>query len=262
MNGENAILITAQNSLQLLKLFSYQTPELGVCEISHRTRLSKSTVSRMVSTYVEESILEKNAKNGKYRLSPVMLELGLIAGEVDPVIQHSRNEIDNLSRVSGCDASLYIREGTEAVCLYTSCSGKEGNGGQRTELPFTVSGWVILSFLEEGTDVEEAAGFEDGASYGEFSVDFVRRHWPAYASTSDGAELGGRLKRIEQEGYASGMEPCNPSRFSLSCPIFDSQGTVVCAISITTEVEKKNLCQSFLLVAGKTAQRISKGLPI
>lgn len=139
MNGENAILITAQNSLQLLKLFSYQTPELGVCEISHRTRLSKSTVSRMVSTYVEESILEKNAKNGKYRLSPVMLELGLIAGEVDPVIQHSRNEIDNLSRVSGCDASLYIREGTEAVCLYTSCSGKEGNGGQRTELPFTVS---------------------------------------------------------------------------------------------------------------------------
>jgi DNA-binding IclR family transcriptional regulator len=79
LDSESAILITAQNSLQILKLFSEETPELGVCEISHRAGFSKSIVSRMVSTFAEESILEKNSQTGKFRLNPVLFELGLIA---------------------------------------------------------------------------------------------------------------------------------------------------------------------------------------
>lgn len=160
MDGENPVLVTAQNSLRLLKLFNFRTPELGVCEISHLTGFSKSTVSRMVTTFMEESILEKNMQNGKYRLSPVMLETGLVAEETDPVIQSSRTLLDRLHLETGCDASLYVREGKEAVCLYVSGNGDEVRSGQRVDLPLCVSGRAMFTYLEDEGQEGFASGIE------------------------------------------------------------------------------------------------------
>ncbi|MCL6575445.1 MULTISPECIES: helix-turn-helix domain-containing protein [Kyrpidia] len=81
MQTSKSTLVTVGNALRLLKLFSHETAEIGVNEMSRALMLAKSTVSRMVSTLVQESILERNPENGKYRLNPLLLEIGLIAQE-------------------------------------------------------------------------------------------------------------------------------------------------------------------------------------
>ena len=195
----------------------------------------------MVTTFVKESILERDTESGKYRLSPVMLELGLIAETADPMIQISRAEIDNLHLATGCRASLYIREETEAVCLYAA--GDEiVSSGQRVDIPFLVSGWTMLAYLDEDAGL------------------FLKIYWPELFASSKGRELMKRIKQIEREGVAFGIEPFVQDEFSIACPIFDLQGKALGTVTLTTGISNSHVCQSFISILSKTAQQISREL--
>ena len=60
----------------ILKELGRGSPRLGVTEIAERLGLAKATVYGLVHTLEAEELVERDAETGKYRLGPVMLQLG------------------------------------------------------------------------------------------------------------------------------------------------------------------------------------------
>jgi len=236
------VLVTAQHSLQMLKLFTIETLELGICDVSRKMGLSKSTISRIVSTFVEESILEKNRKTGRYRLSPVLLELGLIAEETSPLIQHARGAIDELSKRIQREVSLCLRDNQESICVYLSQNGKESISGQRTFLPVTLSGLVTLVFSHDNPSA------------------FLRTKCPARLDSSLLAKLLWHVGAIDSEGYAQGEEPLEMERFTVACPIFHTRGYAIGAVSMSSNGSPGQAEVTGIEMLGRLAQHLSAEL--
>src|SRR5665811_2278526 len=65
--GVTPNLSTVRNALRILDTFSEREPILGVMELSRRLKISKSAVSRLVTTLCSQGILTL-APSGHYRL--------------------------------------------------------------------------------------------------------------------------------------------------------------------------------------------------
>lgn len=74
-SGRDGILGSVTNAARVLKEFAYGGRERGVTELSHRLGLGKSTVHRVLTTFVAEGVLERNAATGGYRLTSTLRDL-------------------------------------------------------------------------------------------------------------------------------------------------------------------------------------------
>ncbi|WAH38056.1 IclR family transcriptional regulator [Alicyclobacillus dauci] len=239
VDNQSAVLVTAQHSLQILKLFTNETPELGICDLSRKMGLAKSTVSRIVSTFVEEAILEKNRETGKYRLSPMILELGLAAQESSPFVKRARDEIDALSKRFNCEAFLAVRDGMESVIVYRAEDSQETLSGECTFLPTTLAGLVTLVFSE---DEPEA---------------FVSENWPVWLDPGLLPRMQKIIEGITDNGFACGEEPLRRGKFTLACPVFNTTGTAFAAIAVTSDLGFDHASEEVAVCLGRIAQRLS-----
>ena len=62
------------NAIAVLRSFTADDPLLGVTEIANRVGLHKSTVSRILATFEQENLVERDADTRRFRLG-----LGLIS---------------------------------------------------------------------------------------------------------------------------------------------------------------------------------------
>lgn len=60
---------SVKTSLEILDCFTIETPAIGVTEISRKLRVSKSTVSRILSTLEQRGLVAKISANQKHRLA-------------------------------------------------------------------------------------------------------------------------------------------------------------------------------------------------
>ena len=63
-------LSSVGNAARLLKAFLSREKEIGVSELARRLDLGKSTVHRLLTTLVQEGLVERNSDTGAYRLGP------------------------------------------------------------------------------------------------------------------------------------------------------------------------------------------------
>lgn len=239
MDAEKSCLVTAKNSLHMLTLFSENAPEQGISDLSRRLGLAKSTVSRMVNTFVHEAILERSTMTRKYRLSPLLLELGLIAEESDPVVTCARGPINQLSQTTGAQASLHLRDEDATLCVYAT-KGEGFKAGQRMDLHKSLCGLTILAFSEDCPDL-----------------------WMKHSLTKKSSKLSllrllDMLQDIEQAGYAHGAEVAAQGYRSVACPVFSAFGKAVGVVVLTAYTPHVDDLSSFVSCVGKTAQQIAK----
>ncbi|PLR82261.1 hypothetical protein CVD25_14935 [Bacillus canaveralius] len=71
-------LSSVNNALRLLKSFSKDEPEKKVTDLAASLGLSKSTVSRLLSTLARQGFVLKDADTRKYRLGLSILQLNSI----------------------------------------------------------------------------------------------------------------------------------------------------------------------------------------
>ncbi|MCL6633891.1 MAG: helix-turn-helix domain-containing protein [Alicyclobacillus herbarius] len=235
-------LVTVTNALQLLKQFHSGDAELGVLELSRRMGISKSAVSRMVTTFVEEAILERNPRTGKYHLSPLLLELGLIAEEHDPLLAEIRPLIEHLAAETGFHTSFHLRDDHELICI-AACGTNGPAPGERAALWETLCGLTILAFSE----------------------DHPQRWLEQHADTATTprlprgpAQLAEVLAEIDQTGYAIGPELTGASRWCVVCPVFNDTGRAVAALALTGLPIDQQALRAAVLVVGKTAQQLAQ----
>jgi IclR family acetate operon transcriptional repressor len=72
--GDSKSASVLVNAIAVLRSFTADEPLLGVTEIANRIGLHKSTVSRILATFEQEHLVERDAETRRFRLG-----LGLIA---------------------------------------------------------------------------------------------------------------------------------------------------------------------------------------
>ena len=73
-NGDTKGTSVIVNAIAVLRTFTGDEPLLGVTEIANRVGLHKSTVSRILATFEQEHLVERDPETRRFRLG-----LGLIA---------------------------------------------------------------------------------------------------------------------------------------------------------------------------------------
>jgi len=242
-------LSSVGNAARLLKAFLSREREIGVSELSRRLGLGKSTVHRLLTTLVQEGLVEKTDSGG-YRLGLTMFELGQVVqshmdlhGAVGPVLAALREETHEGCQVGVLDGHevVYIDrlESSQTLRLFNET-------GRRVPVHTTSSGKVLLAHLADD-DLDRV-------------LDVAPLNQMTPKSITDPAALRTELSRIRARGWSEAVEEREIGVASIAAPVRDASGRVVAAISIGAPAARMGAQQrrrlaEVVVEAGEAASR-------
>jgi IclR family KDG regulon transcriptional repressor len=213
-------LSTVENALRILDAFSKQEPILGVMELSRRLKLSKSAVSRLVTTLCSRGILTV-APSGHYRLGTRLYDIGLLAVQSHQLFDAAAEASVALRAATGMSVHLAILDGIDVVQVHRLISDDMARmpGELRTRLPAhaTSAGQVLLAFAKpELVERAVSAGLQRFTG----------------ATITDAAKLRRLLDTVRAHGNAFSKDEYMQGAAAISAPILDKTGLAVAALSI------------------------------
>lgn len=210
-----------QRAISILHVFSEHEPAIGVGEIARRLDLHKSTVSRILSTLLDEGMVWVNPETGKYSLGMSLVELaGVALGQID-VRGAAMPHMEALRATVGETVSVAVLRGQEAVTVAHLPAAQSVRHvvwiGRRIALRGTASGKVFLAvFRDLGQDWAQLADFE--------SLGPEAAAWAEVMSVE--------LDQVQRQGYATEIDEFEVGTSAVAAPIMDATGAVVAAISV------------------------------
>lgn len=225
-------------------------PLLSVEEIAAITKWPKSSVYRFVRILRDRGLLSLDPQSKKYRLGPVLYQLGRGGGP--DLGELAQPALERLTKESGESSFLSVRSGWET--RYAACvEGPErirftAPLGKAVPLYAGASARVILAFMEE----------EEQKMYLR-SVDLKRL---CTATIQDRKKLEQSLLLIRRRGYALSQEEVYRGAWGLAAPILDEQGVAIASLAITGvkfRLPQKRLPR-FISMIREAAREISERL--
>ena len=214
-------LSSVSKALRILKSFNVHHPIWRVGELSEELGFSKSTVSRLIQTLVEEDFLMEDDEGPGYRLGSALLYLGgnyindsELYNEVSPVL-------NKLVLETGESAHIAVKNKKKVLYLNKQIgpyySDIQTLTGSINPVHATSSGKALLAYSPE--DVVEEIIADGLEAYTEHTI-------------TNPIQLRSELEKIRKLGYANSLEELAIGNFSISAPVFNYEGEIVCAISI------------------------------
>ena len=155
INEENdrRFATTLARGLAVLRAFRPSADGLGNAEISDRTGIPKSTVSRLTFTLQSLGYLNHARRHDRYRPGPALLALGNVASSSISFVDLSGNIMQPLADDTGTLALLAVRDGTRLLIAKTwrprGVSSLWLEVGHRLPLNGSSSGHAFLAALPE-----------------------------------------------------------------------------------------------------------------
>lgn len=116
-NGDSKGASVIVNAIAVLRTFTAEEPRLGVTEIANRVGLHKSTVSRILATFEQEHLVERDAETRRFRLG---LGLIAVAGPLLAELEERRVAypvLRELTEQTGETSALMVWNGLESMCV-------------------------------------------------------------------------------------------------------------------------------------------------
>lgn len=214
-------LSSVTSALRLVKAFSEERPSLGITALAKQLGLAKSTVHRLATTLVAEGFLEQDPKDGQYRLGLLLFTLGTGVRRSLNVSVQAKAVLDRLKEKTSENIHLSVLADLDIVYLFTLESthaiGIRNSLGMRRPAHCTAEGRVILAhsaspilqrITQAGLKRQTAKTVTD------------TRAWLA------------RLESIRVAGHALDEGECDDELRTIAAPVFDSQGSVIAAVSL------------------------------
>lgn len=239
--------------LQILRSFTRERQELTVIELARLVDVPRSTAFRLVYTLQAEGFLLHVGDTRRYQLGSRVLELGysFLAGKdlidiANPVLRRLRDETQTSSH-------LAIREGRDVVYIArvqgnTSLVSAK-NVGSRLPAHATAPGRVLLAALPLAAVVE----LYDGHKFETFTPETP-------------GSMGQLITLIEADRKDSSIMSWGfyePDVASIAAPIFNSEGQVEAAISVSCPIsiyDKEIFSTKIRRIVEESAADISRGL--
>lgn len=208
-----------QNGIRVLGTFSREEPVLGVTEISRRVGLHKSTVSRILATLEENTLVERHPTNGRFRLGVGVIELASpMLANLD-VRRIARPFLEDLTHATGETSGLVVWNQEAAVVVEQVASQRKVK--HTIPLGTQFRGHANASvkvFLAEAPPQELQQKIEGGLKrYTEHTV-------------VDPKEYSNSLRRARELGYAINDGEMSLEEFGISAPVRDHRDRAVAAV--------------------------------
>lgn len=252
MTDRNELLMSVKNALKILNSFSEDEPVKKITDLARELGVSKSAVSRLMSTMATEGFVVKEKDSQKYRLGLSVLNLaGIVTSSMDihkeafPVLEHLSKSLDETCH-------LVILEGTEAVYLLKFESSHpfrvSTHPGKRNPPYCISSGKVLLAYQEDEEIVDQV----------------IAKGLTRYArnTITDPDQLRKELKKVRKDGYCISSEEFIDGVNTIGAPIRDYTGKVIAAITVVGPAQRINQysMQKYLKSIMDAAKEISQAL--
>lgn len=193
----------------------------GVSEIAARTKLPKSTVSRLLGTLVEVGAVEQSELFGVYGLGELILDLSAAASPGDNLVAIARPHLDELAAKTDEAAGLSILDGTDVYYLDQVESDHQVQvrdwTGESIDAHVVPSGLVLMAYASDPVREQLLAG--------------PLRAW-THRSTTDADVLRERLDQVQRDGFAWVFEEMSDGLDSVAAPIVNPAGNVIAAVHV------------------------------
>jgi len=216
------LIQSVRRAAALLKVFDNGPTELGVGELSRKTRLHKSTASRLLATLEREGLLERVPGTEKYRLGFMLVRLAGQVTHFGDVRAAARPTLVDLAEHSRETVILAVLDGDEVINV-EQISGphfmRDSNWvGRRTPLHCVANGKALLAFqppeLIERILARPLVRLTD-------------------RTIVDSQRLRAELADVRARGYAQAIGEVEEGLHGVAAPVRDASGVAVAAVSIS-----------------------------
>ena len=220
-NGDTKGTSVIVNAIAVLRCFTADEPLLGVTEIASRVGLHKSTVSRILATFEQEHLVERDPETRRFRLG---LGLIAVAGPLLAELEERRVAypvLRELTDQTGETSALMVWNGTESMCVEQIASRQQIKHstplGARYQDAMSASVQVFLS-------AEPAERVRALLRSGTIT-------YPGLDEASlDGYQI--KLGDVARRGWAINYGESSIDEVGVAAPVFDHRGDIVAAVLI------------------------------
>ena len=236
--------------LEILALFTTESPSLSLTEIVATLELNKSTAFRVLSTLEMLGYLERDPATRRYRPGLKVLQLGFTALNGLEVGQMARPYLERLAQVVNETASLGVLDGMRIIYVdrirNRAIVGVVIGIGSHVPAHCTSLGKVLLADLPPD----------------ELNCRLVDADLAAFTSHTiiDPRALLDELTLVRQRGYATSDEELAVGLRAVAAPIRDATQKAVAAINVSgpvTSISHERLKSEIMPAVVKTAVQIS-----
>ncbi|MFW6011733.1 MAG: IclR family transcriptional regulator [Desulfosalsimonas sp.] len=219
---------SVERALKILTLFSHRQPVLGISELSRMMDLPKGTVHGLIRTLVKHGFLKQDEQSRKYRLGLKIHELGIVLSGTLELNQKAAGPCHQLSRRTGLLSRLGIWDGGSVVITLNTHPHPmpvlPHQVGPRIHAYCSAIGKAILAFLDEKT----------------LNQYIVNTRFVAFtpSTITSKKKLREHLKTIRRQGFSIDREEAVLGMGCIGAPIFDRQGAVAGAISLSGSISQ------------------------
>lgn len=206
--GKSATNRSLERGLDLLRAFRPGSEYLSNGELSDRTGLSRSTVSRLTQTLVRAGFLDYDPPSGAYRLACSLLSLAHTLYQGSSLVRVSAPLMRQVARQLQVNVGLAAADGDEMVYLESIRMGARKSpriiaSGQRLPMELTALGRASLAAQEETRRRLLLERFQ------------ARRCASRWATLS--AEIDAAMHSVESQGYCAAS--WQPQVVSIATPL-------------------------------------------
>jgi len=204
-------------ALEIVDALAEADAELGTNELSRRTGINASTVSRLLATLAAAGFVEHVAQTGRYRLGVRLLQLGnLVLARLD-LRELARPYLHELVAATGETATLSAPGEYDAVTVDFVQSAASVQGVARLGRPgighATATGKVLLAFGPTKPRPGPLRAFTP-------------------RTTTRRRELTRELERIRARGWASANGEREPDLNAIAAPLLDARGDLAAIMGL------------------------------
>lgn len=223
---ESAGSQTLVRGLKLLELLSQYPNGCPLAQLSELANLNKSTVHRLLQSLQQEGFVRPAPTTGSYRLSTKCLAIGQRALSSLNILHIAAPHLEALNLKLGETENFAMREGNHAILIYkleptTGMMKTRAYIGQRLQLYCSGMGKLFLAYDKA----------EYIPHYWEIQHDTIQQLTPNTITTVPA--MNAELEKIRRQQFAMDDEENEMGVSCIACPIFDHQGRVNYAISIS-----------------------------
>ena len=249
--GGRSLVQSVSRSLDILEALA-SPGELGLVELAQRVELQPSTAHRLLATLTERGYALQNPETGRYLLSYKLLELAsFVNARTTRLRALVRPYLASVQRITGETANLTVFEPPDVVFL----DQVEGIHSVRM---FTQVGHAVPAHTSGSG--KAILAFQPPELVAELYPDGLPPQTERTITTL--ATLQRELARIRKRGYAVDNEEHEEGVSCVAVPIFEHDGTVRAAISVsapTARIHSADTAELGELLAGRAAE-VSRAL--
>ena len=227
-SGSSAQSKTIERAGRILACFTDAEPHLSLTDLAAKLELNPSTAYRYIASLQHAGLLERDLRQGGYRLGLRVIELAGVALNQIEVRKHALDELDRLRDETNLLSNLGVLFEGDVLHLAQSAPKDVPRMytmiGRRAVAHCTAMGKVLLAYRPWG-DVRRLVGEFGWRPYTPKSIQSFER-------------LQAALAEIRRRGYGIDREERRLGVGCLAAPIRERSGEVVAALSVSGALER------------------------